>query len=426
MLQFESTTRATVSHPKFVTASPRITDPHLARHLTTIRDFLSSSTVDAATCVLNGVEQFSQIVELDESLRAEGIKLKWQWSEKDLRATVAMPVSCLHNVGGNWLAKNMKDLQGMVTTYSPCGSRRLLLSADALCAPVGMPDQGIYVRNDRLAPGENDPTCPRLIWETALSQPYHDVLAKAQRWLWETNCDVHVVVIYKIAYPAKSSGFLEVWVRDGDEDTIQPLDSCTDSSNATLGLEDQPPATVTNYGSPEDPIPSLKNANPSSVDLAQDSMASPRSSTETCVDLPRVGVPQDKVPRVEENAPSDDQYGPTDQRIQRRGPRIIVFDQQAPRPVPDTAPLELYLLDFIRPCGIAETSNWAVHLKLRDLQEDTLAAIEQEKKVVNKVPLGPSLKLAGQKRKIVSGGIYLDPTELSKRARQAGSGSDHS
>lgn len=61
---------------------------------------------------------------------------------------------------------------------------------------------------------------PTVMFEVAFSQRLKDVLTKAWKWLWWSDLRIQAVVVYKLTYPVKASGFkaqIGIYVRGGED-----------------------------------------------------------------------------------------------------------------------------------------------------------------------------------------------------------------
>lgn len=148
-----------------------------------------------------------------------------------------MPTS-LHNAPATWLTLCVPQVEPIVQASARCGEPVLLVHGDGtVTQPSGTPtmqaDNRIDVNVHFRHRDKVDTYCvpqPRIVLETAYSQPVEKAEDKAWEYLWAGNRHTHAVIIVDMSYPVTQVkdfvAKIAVWSRketDRDGKPVLPL-----------------------------------------------------------------------------------------------------------------------------------------------------------------------------------------------------------
>lgn len=139
----------------------------------------------------------------------------------------------LHNSPATWLTLCVRDVQRTVQESARCGTPLLLVHGDGRIKYPGgtsQPDNRIDVNVHFQHNGEADTYCvpePRVVLETAFSQPLQDAEDKAWEYLCTGDGHTHAVIVVDMSYPVTPQkdfkAKIAVWSRQDTGDDGRPV-----------------------------------------------------------------------------------------------------------------------------------------------------------------------------------------------------------
>ncbi|KAG9086496.1 hypothetical protein FRC06_003059 [Ceratobasidium sp. 370] len=310
--------------------------------------------------------ELEDVVKVETSLRAEGLKPRYDWYSNTKTAIFRMP-SEIHECPGEWLCDQAPWLTAQLRLASRCGEPLVKSggSSGILLPGVGRPcpDKRLNLFLDFGSKRVPIPY-PRVVLETTYSQSAEQVLTKAWNYLFHSEKHIHAVIICDMSYGVSQKkdfwASISVWKREetGDIDEDWPLEATKHVVHEPLPQAPQ---------QEEEEVPAEA---PEEDQVGGEPVPSPVSSSETFAtgDTTRVELP-DRWPGT--------LGGRTLHIVRRSGPTCIVDERKGETSGID-ATLSLEVYDFLRICpqhGDQVVPNDDLHLGLNSLRDDILATL---------------------------------------------------
>ncbi|KAG9098217.1 hypothetical protein FS749_004340 [Ceratobasidium sp. UAMH 11750] len=198
---------------------------------------------------------YAEIKIFEEYLdRHESCRIKYHWSPVSRRFTVIMP-STIHEAIVHFFTEALTIINARLAEAPSCARPSVENGGAHNCRTTGPTSRNIQPdASFRVGYGEiyHQAAFPTVVAEVAFSQKCEDAVEKAWVWLWETDLQVHAVVIYDMSYPASRWPFkarISVWERNtNNPDLCYPLHDCEireeDLAQASQGAGRDPLAEI--------------------------------------------------------------------------------------------------------------------------------------------------------------------------------------
>ncbi|KEP45730.1 hypothetical protein V565_246340, partial [Rhizoctonia solani 123E] len=214
-------------------------------------------------------------------------KVRFNWSVIGNTAVFDMP-KAPHDLPGNWMMMVLPQIDDALMRTATCGNPSVCPTGthDVYLATAGkkgkktkyltgtiagkntgshfQPDASFHLQylNDKGDATYASPR-PRVILETAFSDKLTDTQDKACEYLYNTDGDIHAVIICNMSHPIPKQGFkaeISVWVRAPNENyTDIPVDPCQSPQGVHKGepIESMDNRSHVSITSENVPVPSI-------------------------------------------------------------------------------------------------------------------------------------------------------------------------